>query len=76
MFGIVNYKTTLTGAAAILAGLAHLLTSVAGGDFNTAVMDAGIVFAGLQGMFAKDNNVTGGTVSNATGNTITNPVRQ
>lgn len=76
MFGIVNYKTALTGAAAILAGLAHLLTSISSGDYNTAVMDAGIVFAGLQGLFAKDNNVTGGTVSNLSGNTISNTVKQ
>lgn len=57
-----NWKTTLTGTAAILTAGGHLLTALASGDFNVAVMDAGVIFAGLQGLFAKDHNVTGGTV--------------
>jgi len=62
MFGIVNYKTTFTGLAAIFAAAAHLLNSFVSGDFNMVVADAGLIFAGMQGLFAKDNNVTGGTV--------------
>lgn len=62
MFG-PNWKTTLAGAAAIAAGIAHVLVSLSNGDLNAAVIDAGVIFAGIQGLFAKDHNVTGGTVS-------------
>lgn len=70
MFGIVNYKTTFLGLAAVLTAMAHLFTSLGGGDLNTALLDLGVIWAGLGALVAKDSNVTGGNVSNKTGETV------
>lgn len=61
MFG-PNWKTTATGLAAILVAAGNLLTHASSGDFSTVPTDVPIILAGLVGLFAKDNNVTGGTV--------------
>lgn len=71
-----NWKTTMLGASAILGAIAHTLNGVATGDLSTLGTDLLIMIAGLQGLVAKDNNVTGGTVSNLSGNTISNTVKQ
>jgi L-lactate utilization protein LutB len=58
---LVNWKTTVTGIGAVAAGIAALCTALSKGnlDFNTIVTDAGIIVAGITGLFAKDHNVTG-----------------
>lgn len=61
---MTNWKTTLGGAGAILAALASLATMFSKGqvDGNILLTDFGVVAAGVTGLFAKDHNVTGGTV--------------
>lgn len=61
MFG-ANWKTTAAGLATILTAAGHLLTNVVAGDFSTFATDGILIISGLTGLFAKDNNVTGGTV--------------
>lgn len=61
MFG-PNWKTSAAGLATILTAAAHLLTALASGDFSALATDIPLVLAGLVGLFAKDSNVTGGTV--------------
>lgn len=60
---MLNWKTTLGGAGAILAALASIATMVSKGqvDGTMLVTDFGILAAGVTGLFAKDSNVTGGT---------------
>lgn len=50
-----NWKTTLAGAAAIVAGISLVVNGQ---------MEAGVasIVTGIGLLFAKDNNVTGGTV--------------
>lgn len=62
---MLNWKTTLGGAGAILAALASLATMFSKGqvDGNTLITDIGVISAGITGLFAKDSNVTGGTPS-------------
>ena len=59
-----NWKTTALGAGAILTAAGQLATMFASGsvDGNVLVTDFGIIFAGVSGLFAKDFNVTGGSV--------------
>ena len=57
-----NWKTTTAGLATIFAAIAHGFTSLSGGDFNTLWLDVMGVAAGVQGLVAKDHNVTGGDV--------------
>lgn len=57
-----NWKTTLAGASAILIAAGHMLSAISGGDFSTILTDGPIILTGLIGLFAKDSNVTGGTV--------------
>lgn len=64
-----NWKTSAAGIAAILGALASLLTMFSKGqiDGNVLMTDLGVISAGITGLFAKDSNVTGGTVDNKTG---------
>lgn len=57
-----NWKTTLAGSAALLTALGSLLTHAAAGDYSTIGTDGAVILASLIGIFAKDANVTGGTV--------------
>lgn len=57
-----NWKTTLAGSGAILVAGGSLLTHLSAGDFSTVGTDGAVIIAGLIGLFAKDSNVTGGTV--------------
>ncbi len=52
-----NWKTTLAGVAALLA----VAAKVVNGHFDPA-LDGAAVMAGIGLIFAKDSNVTGGTV--------------
>ena len=54
----INWKTSATGIAAVLGAIAHMLTTrTIGAEDITAI------FTGVGLIFAKDGNVTGGTVS-------------
>lgn len=57
-----NWKTSLAGGAAVATAVGHLLTQLGLGDFSSIVPDVTAIMAGLGLLFAKDNNVTGGTV--------------
>lgn len=59
---MTNWKTTAAGLATVLTAGGHLLTGIVAGDFSSLGTDGPIILAGLIGLFAKDNNVTGGTV--------------
>jgi hypothetical protein len=61
---IKNWKTGLSGAALILTALADLATQAASGawDGNRLIADLTALGSGLGLIFAKDGNVTGGTV--------------
>ena len=61
---MANWKTTTAGLATIFAAVAHALTSLSTGDLNMMWLDLMGIAAGIQGLVAKDNNVTGGTVPN------------
>lgn len=61
MFG-ASWKTTLAGWAAVLTAGGSLLTHVAAGDFSTLMTDITALAAGIGLLFAKDSDVTGGTV--------------
>jgi hypothetical protein len=53
-----NWKTTLTGIAAILAVVAKVLAD----PTSLNASDVGAVIAGIGLLTAKDHNVTGGAV--------------
>lgn len=61
---LANWKTTAAGIAAVLGALAHVLNGFATGDWsiNTLMADISAAGAGVGLIFAKDGNVTGGTV--------------
>jgi hypothetical protein len=60
----MNWKTTSAGTAAIVAAGAQIIYMFASGmiDPNILLTDIGILSAGISGIFAKDWNVTGGSV--------------
>jgi hypothetical protein len=59
-----NWKTGLSGAALILGALADLAAQASSGawDGNRLIADLTALGSGLGLIFAKDANVTGGTV--------------
>ncbi len=59
-----NWKTTATGAAGVLAGVAALLTQLTSGSPDGAVLMTSItgIITGVGLIFAKDHDVTGGSV--------------
>jgi flagellar hook protein FlgE len=61
---LANWKTTLGGVGAILGAAASLATMFSKGQVDGTMLmtDLGIIGAGFTGLFAKDHNVTGGTV--------------
>lgn len=59
---MTNWKTTATGIAAILAAISHGLIGATTGDFNGVYVDLMAMIVGIQGLVAKDHDVTGGTV--------------
>lgn len=59
---LTNWKTTALGAAAIFTAGAHLLTQLAAGDIGAIFVDGPVILAGVMGLFAKDADVTGGSV--------------
>lgn len=66
MFG-PSWKTTLGGIAAIFTSIGAAANAFRTGDM-TAVFDSiPAIMAGIGLLMAKDSNVTGGTVSSATG---------
>jgi hypothetical protein len=64
MFGVINWKTTLCGFITIVA--AGMSADPKFAPYTTII---GMVAAGVTGLVAKDNNVTGGQISNVTGKT-------
>jgi len=69
---MTNWKTSAAGIAAILGATASLISMFSKGsiDGNVLMADLGVISAGVTGLFAKDNNVTGGTVDNITGTVV------
>jgi hypothetical protein len=61
---IINWKTTGTGIATLLTGITALVTMFTTGHFDPTVLTTalGSITAGLGLIFAKDKEVTGGTV--------------
>lgn len=61
---VANWKTTSAGAALILTALADVLTQVSTGNWDPtrAMADFTSLTGGIGLIFAKDGNVTGGTV--------------
>jgi hypothetical protein len=62
MFGIKNWKTSAAGIAALLSAIAAVLHSYSASqpiDWNSFAMGCYLFYIGI---FAKDANVTGGTV--------------
>ncbi len=61
----INWKTTLAGVTAILLAAGHILQLVTAGDLNWAayITDVQSLIVGVGLIFAKDANVTGGTVA-------------
>ena len=60
---LTNWKTTAAGGAAVLGVVVHVLNAVSTGDFSgIGAADITSLIAGVGLLFAKDNNVTGGTV--------------
>lgn len=57
-----NWKTTLAGISALLVSMGALLHDVSIGDYSKAVPELIGIVTGLGLLFAKDHNVTGGTV--------------
>jgi len=60
LFGIVNWKTTLTGLIAAASGIAKVFPAAQ--PYSDLLTEIGLVASGLTGIAAKDGNVTGGTV--------------
>ncbi len=59
---LTNWKTTLAGVAAILTAIAGVITQLTTGMYGEILATLAGGFAGLGAIFAKDFNVTGGTV--------------
>ncbi len=61
---MTNWKTTTGGIGAILLAAGGLLSMFSKGQVDGTLLltDLGIISAGVTGLFAKDHNVTGGTV--------------
>jgi len=61
---LTNWKTTTAGAALIFAGLGDLLTQLSAGSWDGTRLMADItgIISGAGLIFAKDGNVTGGSV--------------
>lgn len=66
--GVINWKTAATGLITIIAG--GLSADPKFAPYSNVI---GMIAAGLTGLFAKDSNVTGGTVSNVTGAVAVTP---
>ena len=64
MFGVINWKTMLSGLVTIFAAGCTASPTLA--PYAQVI---GMVAAGVTGLVAKDNNVTGGSISNVTGMT-------
>ena len=64
-----SWQTTLSGLVTIVAAGAMTVPQL-----QPYAQVIGLVSAGLTGILAKDKNVTGGTVSAATGKVAANPV--
>lgn len=57
-----NWKTTVAGIGAMASAIGPALIALSNGDWNVMAAALPGIFAGLVGVFAKDNNVTGGSV--------------
>lgn len=57
---MTSWKTTVTGIAGILTGLAVIAKAVAAGTFDMTILGPGIaaVTSGFGLIFARDHNVT------------------
>jgi hypothetical protein len=61
---IKNWKTSLAGSGAIGVALINIAYQITSKNYDAQSIFAsiGVLFAGVTGLFAKDSNVTGGTV--------------
>lgn len=53
-----SVKTTAAGVATILAGVAAIIKACVDGQYEIAIAAAPAVISGLQGLFARDHDVT------------------
>ena len=74
MLGIINWKTTASGVAAIFGALADLAHAYGTGTMPHFEADFTALSIGIGLICAKDQNVTGGSVSNVDGATRADPV--
>jgi len=74
MLGVINWKTTASGIASILGALADLAHAYGTGTMPHFEADFTALSIGIGLICAKDQNVTGGSVSNVDGATREAPV--
>lgn len=62
---MINWKTSVAGVAMMLPGIGDVLTQLSTGhwDGTRLAADWGLITGGIGLLFAKDMNVTGGTVA-------------
>ena len=60
---LVNWKTSLAGAAAVLTALGDMLTQIGSGNIGSGAIEKDFlaIVVGVGLLAAKDSNVTGGT---------------
>jgi len=60
---LMNWKTSLAGAAAILTALGDVLTQLGSGNVGSGAIEKDLlaIIVGVGLLSAKDSNVTGGT---------------
>ena len=59
---LINWKTSLGGVGLILLGILGLVGVAIPGVPTDSSAAFGMIIAGITALFAKDNNVTGGTI--------------
>ena len=59
---VKNWKTTLAGISAVLTSVAGLLHDISVGNYANIYVEVTGIVAGIGLIWAKDSNVTGGTV--------------
>lgn len=61
---ITNWKTTTAGALGLIIALGNLAAMLKSGNIDATILttNLGVVSASIGAIFAKDHNVTGGTV--------------
>lgn len=53
---LLNWKTTIAGAGALLTALGHLMNALSNGDTSSLASDGPLIIAAIGVIFAKDSN--------------------